>query len=70
MCFIEVSGGFRRTDMAKAKKTIHRDLPHLTILEDISTLISHSHDLQETLNQIMCKGKARWTDPAITEKQS
>ena len=35
----------------KAKKTLH---PHLTILEDISTLISsHSHDLQETLNRIV-----------------
>jgi phosphotransferase system, enzyme I, PtsP len=27
--------------------------PHLTILEDISTLISHSRDLQETLNSIV-----------------
>ena len=35
----------------KGKKTLH---PHLTILEDISTLISsHSHDLQETLNRIV-----------------
>jgi hypothetical protein len=25
---------------------------------------------QETLNQMMCKGKARWTDPAIIAKQS
>lgn len=38
--------------MAKAKPTSPKSLPHLTILEDISTLISHSHDLEETLNQI------------------
>ncbi len=37
--------------MAK-KLTNRKTLPHLTILEDISTLISHSHDLEETLNQI------------------
>jgi phosphotransferase system, enzyme I, PtsP len=37
--------------MAKAKKKKIR--PHLDILEDISTLISHSHDLQETLNSIV-----------------
>jgi phosphotransferase system enzyme I (PtsP) len=39
--------------MAKAKKTTDREHPHLTILEDISTLISHSHDLQETLENIV-----------------
>jgi phosphotransferase system, enzyme I, PtsP len=38
--------------MAKAKSISRKPLPHLTILEDISTLISHSHDLEETLNQI------------------
>src|SRR5437867_3214140 len=39
--------------MAKAKKVLLKAHPHLTILEDISTLISHSHDLQETLNRIV-----------------
>ena len=39
--------------MAKKKKTITTAHPHLTILEDISTLISHSRDLQETLNSIV-----------------
>jgi phosphotransferase system enzyme I (PtsP) len=39
--------------MAKAKKLADREHPHLTILEDISTLISHSHDLQETLENIV-----------------
>jgi phosphotransferase system enzyme I (PtsP) len=39
--------------MAKAKKPIPKAHPHLTILEDISTLISHSHDLQETLENIV-----------------
>jgi phosphotransferase system enzyme I (PtsP) len=38
--------------MAKTRPTSRKSLPHLTILEDISTLISHSHDLEETLNQI------------------
>jgi phosphotransferase system enzyme I (PtsP) len=38
--------------MAKAKKT-RRIRPHLDILEDISTLISHSHDVQETLENIV-----------------
>jgi phosphotransferase system enzyme I (PtsP) len=39
--------------MAKTNKPpIPKSLPHLTILEDISTLISDSHDLEETLNQI------------------
>jgi phosphotransferase system, enzyme I, PtsP len=38
--------------MAKAKPTSRKTLPHLTILEDISALISHSHDLEQTLNQI------------------
>ena len=38
--------------MVKAKTTNRKTLPHLTILEDISTLISHSHDVEETLNQI------------------
>lgn len=39
--------------MAKAKKTIRASHPHLTILEDISTLITHSQDLQETLDSIV-----------------
>src|ERR1700757_3544376 len=39
--------------MAKAKKLIPKPYPHLTILEDISSLISHSQDLQETLNRII-----------------
>lgn len=38
--------------MAKIKKSPRKSLPHLTILEDISTLISHSQDLQETLKSI------------------
>jgi phosphotransferase system enzyme I (PtsP) len=38
--------------MAKSTTT-RRPLPHLTILEDISTLISHSHDLQEALDAIV-----------------
>jgi len=39
--------------MAKAKKKTRKIRPHLDILEDISTLISHSHDLQETLESIV-----------------
>jgi phosphotransferase system, enzyme I, PtsP len=39
--------------MANKRKKIREAHPHLTILEDISTLISHSHDLQETLNSIV-----------------
>src|ERR1044071_6987163 len=39
--------------MAKAKKLVEKPHPHLTILEDISTLISHSQDLQETLNRVV-----------------
>ncbi|MEK7783032.1 MAG: phosphoenolpyruvate--protein phosphotransferase, partial [Candidatus Binatota bacterium] len=39
--------------MAKIKKSLRKSLPHLTILEDISTLISHSQDLQETLKSIV-----------------
>jgi phosphotransferase system enzyme I (PtsP) len=39
--------------MAKTRKIIRKVHPHLTILEDISTLINHSHDLQETLNSIV-----------------
>ena len=39
--------------MAKSKKLVRKAHPHLTILEDISTLISHSHDLQATLNSIV-----------------
>ena len=39
--------------MAKTRKIINKAHPHLTILEDISTLISHSHDLQQTLGSIV-----------------
>lgn len=39
--------------MANNRNKIREAHPHLTILEDISTLISHSHDLQETLNSIV-----------------
>lgn len=39
--------------MAKARNSSNRHVPHLMILEDISTLISHSQDLQETLKSIV-----------------
>ena len=39
--------------MVKTAKKKRRIRPHLGILEDISTLISHSHDLQETLESIV-----------------
>jgi phosphotransferase system, enzyme I, PtsP len=39
--------------MAKTKKIIRQTHPHLTLLEDISTLISHSKDLQEALDSIV-----------------
>src|ERR1051325_3617855 len=39
--------------MAKAKKLVEKPHPHLTILEDISSVITHSQDLQETLNRIV-----------------
>ena len=39
--------------MAKVKKPGRQVHPHLTILEDISTLIAHSHDLQDTLQNIV-----------------
>jgi phosphotransferase system, enzyme I, PtsP len=39
--------------MAKGKKYGRKLPPHLDILEDISTLISHSHDLQETLDRVV-----------------
>src|SRR5262245_13482751 len=39
--------------MAKTAKQSAKSYPHLNILEDISTLISHSRDLQETLNSIV-----------------
>src|SRR5438105_14342572 len=39
--------------MAKKKKTTITAHPHLMILEDISTLISHSRDLQEILDNIV-----------------
>ncbi|MGH7771620.1 MAG: phosphoenolpyruvate--protein phosphotransferase [Candidatus Binatia bacterium] len=39
--------------MAKVRTPSRGTLPHLTILEDISTLISHSQDLQETLKSIV-----------------
>jgi phosphotransferase system enzyme I (PtsP) len=39
--------------MAKTKSINRIAPPHLDILEDISTLISHSHNLQETLDRIV-----------------
>src|SRR6266568_6040228 len=39
--------------MAKIAKQSAKSYPHLNILEDISTLISHSHDLQETLERVV-----------------
>ena len=39
--------------MANNRKKLREAHPHLTILEDISTIISHSHDLQQTLNSIV-----------------
>lgn len=39
--------------MAKIKKPTRKLHPHLTILEDISSLITHSQDLQETLQNIV-----------------
>jgi phosphotransferase system enzyme I (PtsP) len=39
--------------MAKTREAPVKALPHLTILEDISTVISHSQDLQGTLRSIV-----------------
>ncbi len=39
--------------MARVKTTRREAIPDLMILEDISALISHSQDLQETLNSIV-----------------
>ena len=39
--------------MANYKPAAKKSDPHLTILEDISTLITHSHDLQQTLQNIV-----------------
>ena len=39
--------------MAKIAKPTAKSYPHLNIMEDISKLISHSRDLQETLNSIV-----------------
>lgn len=39
--------------MANTKNLTRQTHPHLTLLEDISTLISHSHDLQEALDHIV-----------------
>ena len=39
--------------MARVAKERREPLPHLMILEDIGTLISHSQDLQETLKSIV-----------------
>jgi phosphotransferase system enzyme I (PtsP) len=39
--------------MAKAQKEAKKTVPHLMILEDISALIAHSQDLQETLRSIV-----------------
>src|SRR3990172_9470485 len=39
--------------MAKARKPSPKTIPHLSILEDISTVISRSQDLQQTLRSIV-----------------
>src|SRR4051812_43510423 len=39
--------------MANVKTTRREAYPDLMILEDISTLISHSHDVQDTLNRLV-----------------
>ncbi len=39
--------------MAKNTKIARTTYPHLGILADISTLITHSHDLQETLDRLV-----------------
>ncbi|MGH7831947.1 MAG: phosphoenolpyruvate-utilizing N-terminal domain-containing protein, partial [Candidatus Binatia bacterium] len=39
--------------MAKAYKRSRQAVPHLAILEDISTLIGHSQDIQESLKSIV-----------------
>ncbi len=39
--------------MVKVQQPIKNPLPHLTILEDIGALISHSHDLQQTIKSIV-----------------
>lgn len=39
--------------MAKQKQASRKSVPHLLILEDISTVISHSQDVQETLKSIV-----------------
>lgn len=39
--------------MTKTRKIARTTHPHLAILADISTLITHSHDLQETLDNIV-----------------
>ena len=39
--------------MAKNTKIARTTYPHLGILADISTLITHSHDLQDTLDQLV-----------------
>jgi phosphotransferase system enzyme I (PtsP) len=39
--------------MAKRRKSAVPQVPHLAILEDINVLISHSHNLQESLRRIV-----------------
>jgi putative methionine-R-sulfoxide reductase with GAF domain len=53
LCFIGGSNSSESAPMANNRRKIREAHPHLTILENISTLISHSHDLQETLNSIV-----------------
>jgi phosphotransferase system enzyme I (PtsP) len=53
LCFIKGSGSVLTILMAKTVKSLRKAQPHLSILEDISTLISHSHDVQETLDSIV-----------------
>ena len=45
--------GFPSAPMTNTKKIIRQTHPHLSLLEDISTLVSHSHDLQEALDSIV-----------------
>src|SRR3990170_4847436 len=53
LCFIEGLNSSEPAPMANNRKKLREAHPHLTILEDISTIISHSHDLQQTLNSIV-----------------
>ncbi len=45
--------------MEKTKKSAAKGYPHLTILEDISALITRSHDLHETLENVVSTVRER-----------